>query len=535
MKSQRAQLWFSAALVAALAMLCGCQLLLDVDQCETHDDCAEFGEQWQCSVRGLCVDPHSFEINAQAGPGDCDIDAAPFGGGDGSVDAPYLICSPQHLINWSEDPYAFRTHSLALVADIDMAGSHFETIEVFQGNLRGNQHRIENLVIRPCWGINCDVVAFIGYASGASIVDVNLSQISVQEGERAGGLVGELTGGLIENCTVSGDLSTSGEILGGVVGETKAGRVVNSHFNGSLSSTGGFTQIGGLVGYHSSNARIENSSAAGLITDGDYRIGGLVGQNNGVIQDSYSTVNIAVSFPDVSAGGLVGGHNSAQGARITRSWAGGNVDTPGAFDAGGLVGFQTGAENGECGIVESFATGEVFGDFATGGLIGANENGCIRDSYATGNVVGNVRAGGFAGANSACFAVEPEPNSNPDPNGNGTGDENGDDGENPPDENGDEPTPEEIDYDCTQAGVIINAYTTGTVTGEDFVGSFVGKNGIGQVEQSYWFIHSDELTDEVAAGLTFEEFGDPSAFEGWDFQVIWDLNESTAPRLKWQL
>ena len=87
-------------------------------------------------------------------------------------------------------------------------------------------------------------------------------------------------------------------------------------------------------------------------------------------------------------GGLVGYNESGL---IRNSYNLQNV-TGSAF-TGGLVG-----QEGTGDIVNSYATGDVVGAAQTGGLLGGGSTGSINDSYATGNVDGAVSTGGLVGA-----------------------------------------------------------------------------------------------------------------------------------------
>ena len=136
-------------------------------------------------------------------------------------------------------------------------------------------------------------------------------------------------------------------------------------------------------------ARVSNSGATGTVR-GDLPTGGLIGMiNGGIVEGSYSTATVDGGFhPDrsenvyssFSAGGLVG---SAYYAAIRDSFATGDVR--GAWAAGGLVGVV--GERSK--ITESFATGEASAEYSvyhTGAFVGVSTSHApIHDVYALGS------------------------------------------------------------------------------------------------------------------------------------------------------
>lgn len=108
-------------------------------------------------------------------------------------------------------------------------------------------------------------------------------------GNDFGGLVGE-NDGLVNrshaNSTVTGENVTS---LGGLVGENSGGTVNNSYATGSVS---GANNVGGLVGWNDGDVRnayaVASLTAPAIDPFGDpTKVGGVVGQNDGTVTDSY--------------------------------------------------------------------------------------------------------------------------------------------------------------------------------------------------------------------------------------------------------
>lgn len=137
----------------------------------------------------------------------------------------------------------------------------------------------------------------------------------------------------------------------------------------------GKENVGGILGSNQ-YAVIENCYTTGSVT-GKTKVGGVAGDNSGdfppaTIRRCYSSANITA----------IGTGN------------GGRMQPPMDGYAGGILG------KNECIIEDCYATGDVTGHKAIGGLVGKNGNGkTIRNCYATGNVSGTNYVGGVVGFN----------------------------------------------------------------------------------------------------------------------------------------
>ncbi|WP_321959036.1 GLUG motif-containing protein [Burkholderia cenocepacia] len=249
--------------------------------------------------------------------------------------------------------------------------------------------------------------------NNGTISNVTATNVSVTEGQRAGGLVGRNVG-VIDKARVSGRIygGTGTTMLGGLVGENDGlkgvvpsrTRISDSHADVQMTS-GTQNAAGGLVGVN--NARIERSTSAGSITGGSglAMIGGLVGNNerDGTITDASSSVDVTSTAGAHAVGGLVGVNwGSIADARATGNVVVGDNLFGGAtgVNAGGLVGVNAGD------IQRSRADGDVTGGEAVkaGGLAGWNYNySWIKQSQAHGNVTTgeNGWSGGLVGRNSS--------------------------------------------------------------------------------------------------------------------------------------
>ena len=188
-----------------------------------------------------------------------------------------------------------------------------------------------------------------------------------------GGLVGYNGGTIRDNSYATGAV-TGDSVVGGLVGMNEDGAISTSHATGDVTGTGTSQYIGGLVGdNHGLGTIRDNSYATGAVT-GHREVGGLVGYNSGTISTSHAT------------GDVTGTETTSRSTQI-----------------GGLVGLNY----GEGTILTSFATGTVTGSQGsgeytgehTGGLVGANQGGTIRDTYSSSTVIGSDNIGGLVGAN----------------------------------------------------------------------------------------------------------------------------------------
>lgn len=123
-------------------------------------------------------------------------------------------------------------------------------------------------------------------------------------------------------------------------------------------------------------------------------------------------------------------------------------------------------------ISSSYATGNVIGDNAVGGLVGGNYSSTITNSYATGNVSGDSQIGGLVGY---------------------------------------------VSHNVTLS------YSTGSVSGTTDVGGLVGNNW-GTITNSYWNITtSGQAASAGGSGLTTAQMQQQASFSGFDFTNTWRI------------
>jgi len=219
----------------------------------------------------------------------------------------------------------------------------------FTGSFDGQGNTITNLTINAAG----DYMGMFGYIETSGVVqrlgliNCNVSGTTSISAPAAG--VGGVAGGnlgVIQNCSVSGSVS-SDYATGGVVGTNwYTGIVQSCYTSGSVSASSGVVgNAGGVAGENYGTIRYcyaSGSVSGSSIFEGS-NVGGVVGMNNdGTVQNCYATANVTSDF---YAGG-VAGNGSVQNCYAT-----GNVS--GAIHAGGVTGTSEGI------VQNCYATGSV--------------------------------------------------------------------------------------------------------------------------------------------------------------------------------
>ncbi|MDR0240939.1 MAG: hypothetical protein LBJ65_04960 [Burkholderia sp.] len=291
---------------------------------------------------------------------------------------------------------------------------------------------------RSIGGDNPLASAFNGTLDGLgnTVARLNIFNTAINVGlfSLSRGSIGNL---VLDSLAIAAPSNIYGGSVGGLVGSTHGGRISNvtaKNMNVSYSGSD-WTFVGGLVGYHGSGtierARFDGKVAGGA---GTFATGGLAGVNLGTIRDSHVLANTVVTgigdaryMPNLqNVGGLVGINrgtldgvsssgrltardNLATGGLVGNNHGGAirNASSNMAVSAGkgGVVGGLIGLNRDDGQIDNVYAAGSVTttGGGAAGGLVGENANGAIRNASATGAVSGgrNGDVGGFAGRNLA--------------------------------------------------------------------------------------------------------------------------------------
>ncbi len=396
-----------------------------------------------------------------------------------------------------------------------------------------------------------DVGGMIGSHLGFDTITNSYSEATVVGDSRVGGLVGRNHGNIYDSYA-TGDVSGNSEV-GGLVGESSANpestgiytqiEILNSYATGDVFARDFdfenldyyqlddeyYESFGGLVGTINGTL-IEDSYATGDVI-GYEDIGGLVGTSGlfeyynsemeetafiaSIIRDSYATGNV---HGTETVGGLVG---DVYATEISGSYATGNVfgevlslyideefyEQEFSDSVGGFVGeidsrtdsiYNEETETSslikvvEAIISESYAYGNVEGNYRVGGFVGINTSGKIENAYARGSVTAineePESIGGFVGT----MLVD-------------------------------------------EGAEMIHVYSTGEVTSEIEIpyplGGLVGYIDIDDnITTSFWDTQVSGLTiSGGGTGKTTAQMKTEATFTsaGWDFDDVWDIDSNS--------
>ena len=469
-------------------------------------------------------------------------DAGDFGGGDGSLTNPFLVCKPVHLDRVADHLDA----SFLQTDDLDLTGTSVLPIGAdarldvegggFAGIYDGGGFAITGFEYSGVEDAG-DVPAglFRQVEAGGLLTDVHLVEPVVEGnnvvGALAGVCYGDIDGAWLDDLDVAGAAT-----VGGVVGQAYAGELTDLHATGAVycSSTGtrigtvsdtaaaglvgialgttitrssadvdvtrsldgkqvfGWTSTAGAVGYFPFGS-IEETTATGDVF-GYYSVGGFMGyQNPTLVRDCHARGEVTGVE---SVGGFIA---SAAGGEIQRVSATGDVTATGFGIVGGLAGV-----NWTAAISESIATGDVTGDQRVGGLVGFShtwDSPIIRDNVALGTVTGGATATGGLVGYAAYY----------DPSGHKYHD---------------------------------NLVAVQGLSGDAEVGTLYGHlddvalESVGNVYLDNGVIPGDS----AATGVAPADAADPASYPGWDFTSVWvvpsydELNPYAypIPTLRWR-
>ena len=187
----------------------------------------------------------------------------------------------------------------------------------FTGNFDGLGHVIDGLTINNPDTYSSESGLF-ATATNASFANVGLTNVSIQGGNSAGGLVDRSGYVTIRNSYVTGSVSASasaGGILGRDIFPRGSSSLINVYSTADVTATNAGTGTaiqtgvaGGLVGANVN--LVENSYSTGKVTGGNY-VGGLVGYaNEATIQNSYFAGTVTVNGTGYTSGAILGGRVS---------------------------------------------------------------------------------------------------------------------------------------------------------------------------------------------------------------------------------
>lgn len=217
-----------------------------------------------------------------------------------------------------------------LTADLDLSGTDFTSIPIFQGTFHGNGHTITGLSFSDK---GSKVGLFRTLTESAQVEDLTVEGTLTPGG--TGGQVGLVAGenyGTVRNCTVKGSVSGQ-EDVGGVVGlNGESGTVTDCSNQATISAP---SNAGGIAGQNLGT--ITGCTNAGEInTASDQDIpsnsGGIAGLSRGNIDGCSNSGTVGYQHLGYNTGGIAG----LQSGSITNCSNTGHI--LGRKDVGGIVG-----------------------------------------------------------------------------------------------------------------------------------------------------------------------------------------------------
>lgn len=191
-----------------------------------------------------------------------------FGGGNGSIESPYLVEDAWDLNAMRNNIYA----EYRLTKDIDMrlyndtvlGQPGWIPIDVFRGVIDGNGYTIYNLYLNS----SDNFWAFIKKTIRGKIKNLQFknARLIANANGNQGIIIGQMTtlDCLIENCYLEGSMISVSSLSGGICAACTLGTIKNSYVNIKISAISQ-ASLGGLVGSIDS-ATIINCYALGSIT-----------------------------------------------------------------------------------------------------------------------------------------------------------------------------------------------------------------------------------------------------------------------------
>ena len=196
--------------------------------------------------------------------------------GMGTVDDPFLLCSPTHLslIGDTVTNTAYTlSASYAMGQDINLNNVSFTPIAgTFTGTLDGRDKKIMNLTIN----VSRHGALFIKLGSGGNIKNLGIKEFDVTGSGEVGSLAATSLGTITSCYAVDSDDSTdvsggdNGDDVGGLVGVQSGGTIISSYATGDVDGGSSGDNIGGLVGKQGSGS-LTSSHATGDVDGGRVR------------------------------------------------------------------------------------------------------------------------------------------------------------------------------------------------------------------------------------------------------------------------
>ncbi|NPV91941.1 MAG: S-layer homology domain-containing protein [Firmicutes bacterium] len=201
--------------------------------------------------------------------------------GNGSSQNPFQVPSAAHL---DAVRHNMGAHYI-LTADINLSASGYTNwvaigtnSNMFTGVFNGNGKRIIGLTIDRSGTEYQGLFGAIG--SGGLVKNLGLADVSVTGNNYVGGVAGQISGGKVESCYVSGSVTGAGSV-GGIVGRFTTGEVRNCYSESDVSGSG--SNVGGVAG-QIQNGQMFLCYATGNVSGNSFA-GGVAGRmlNEGIV------------------------------------------------------------------------------------------------------------------------------------------------------------------------------------------------------------------------------------------------------------
>lgn len=228
--------------------------------------------------------------------------AVPFAGGSGVKGDPFLIENEDQLramvAKMNEDT-AYLSAEYRLEQNIQLSGQWSAPDGDFKGTFDGNGKTITGLTIQTT---SSNVAMFQRVGDGGVVKRVGLVDARVIGGNYSAGIAGVLSGGVVQQCFVSGSIS-GGDSVGGIVGGLMEGGMLDNCYS-TASVSGTASSVGGLVGFTRTGSSITHCYSAGSVL-GASRVGGVVGNIDGA-STIVNCVTVGSSVSAIDSGSSVG-------------------------------------------------------------------------------------------------------------------------------------------------------------------------------------------------------------------------------------
>jgi len=179
----------------------------------------------------------------------------------------------------------------------------------FTGTFDGGGYSVYSLVLS---NIGNPFTGMFRVSNGGGFRDIHLRDVNVAGHDRVGGLVGLLLNGVVDRCSVTGNVTPTHQMVGGLVGRAEDSVVKSCFSDISLPEDISSSYVGGIVGY-TLDTHVSDIYSLGNIRSSGASLGGLVGSlNGGSLTTSFSTSEVVyfqqgAGFAVIIGGPLVGG------------------------------------------------------------------------------------------------------------------------------------------------------------------------------------------------------------------------------------